>query len=129
MEPFVAKLKKPVLIGLIGVGVVVALGGLYAIRGSIPTPAFMKATVPEATGTLAADVNRGVPREAYELPVQPVANFQGAAKILSIPWNATSALGLANGGARTPTIRWSAATPAARSRSSVRMTTPSSSRT
>lgn len=96
-----AKLKKPVLIGLIGLGVVVAIGGLYAIRGSIPTPAFMKAAVPEATGTLAADVNRGVPREAYELPVQPVANFQGTAKILSIPWNATSAIGLANGGART----------------------------
>ncbi len=99
----VAKLKKPVLIGLIGIGAVVAVGGLYGLSksGIIPSPAFMKPAVPAETESLTRDVNRGIPREAYELPAQPVANFQGSAKILSIPWNATSGLVLANGGQRT----------------------------
>jgi OOP family OmpA-OmpF porin len=97
----VAKLKKPVKIALIVGGAIAAGGALFMLTGVLPTPAFMKATVPVATGTLAADVNRGVPREAYELPAQPVADFDGSAKILSIPWNATSGLALANGGVRT----------------------------
>lgn len=98
-----AKLKKPVKLGLIGLGVasILGLGFCAAQNGMIPAPAFMKPAVPEETESLTRDINRGVPREAYELPAQPVADFQGVAKVLSIPWNGMSALAGANGGQRT----------------------------
>lgn len=98
-----AKLKKPVKLGLIGVGIasVLGLGYCAAQNGLIPAPAFMKPAVPIQTESLTRDINRGIPREAYELPAQPVANFDGVVKLMTIPWNGTSGLSLANGGQRT----------------------------
>ena len=99
-----AKLKTPVKIAVGGLAVAAIMGlGYCAVQGGlVPKPAFMEAKVPEATASLAADVNRGTPREAYQLAAQPVANFGNeCSTVYSIPWNATSALALANGGART----------------------------
>lgn len=96
-----AKIRKPVQYALVGIGVVAVSAIAYFGIRALPGVANMQAQVPEATASLRADVNRGVPREAYELVAQPVSNFQGCAKVLSIPWNATAGLALANGGPRT----------------------------
>ena len=96
-----AKMRRPVQLALLGVGGIAVLSGLYFGIRALPGVANQQAKVPEATASLRADVNRGIPRDAYELTAQPVANFQGCPKVMSIPWNATIGLAMANGGPRT----------------------------
>lgn len=83
------------------VGVIALVFGIRAAMssGMIPTPAAMKAFVPEKTASLAGDVGQAIPA-SYELPAQPVTR-SGCVKLVSIPWNGASPITLANGGPRT----------------------------
>lgn len=96
-------LKKKYQLILGGVGLAVVLGGLYGAMqaGLLPKPAGMASIVPDNVEIPAGDVVQGAPRFSYEVQAQPVANFDGCTNVLSIPWNGTSALNLANGGPRT----------------------------
>ncbi len=86
-----------------GIAILVA-GGLFGVKaamdnGVIPAPKGLTAFVPEKTNnSLTGNINQVA---QYQLAAQPVANFQGCPRLVSIAWNGASAVTVANGGRQT----------------------------
>jgi OOP family OmpA-OmpF porin len=95
-----AGLKTRYKLALVGIAVV---GGLFTVRagmqkGWIPTPAAVRAFVPEKTqiATLGASIQQA-PSQAYEVPAAPASTVP-TRTLLTIPWQAAGSVILANGG-------------------------------
>lgn len=98
------KLKPRYRMAAIGIGVVLLLViGRWVVMdsGIVPRVAGMGSQLAGNVELPEGDVQQGAPEFSYELTAQPQANFAGCVNLLSIPWNGTTSLNLANGGPRT----------------------------